>query len=77
MYSPGIVPENPEDLRRFLQDELERISDATTSDTLELHDGVQIPEQLVDKATIYIDSADGDLKIKYSDGTVNTIVIDT
>lgn len=45
--------------------------------TLTLNDGVPIPATRKDVAIIYIDSADGDLKIKFADGTVKTIVIDT
>jgi hypothetical protein len=35
------------------------------------------PATLTGKAQIYVDSADGDLKVKFSDGTVKTIVVDT
>lgn len=38
--------------------------------------GVEPPEE-EGYATIYIDPADGDLKIKYGDGTIKTIVVDT
>lgn len=42
-----------------------------------LVDGVTAPATGAGYARIYIDSADGDLKIKFSDGTVKTIVTDT
>jgi hypothetical protein len=49
----------------------------TTKDTIELFDGTTAPSTLSGKASIYIDSADGDLKIKFGDGTVKTISVDT
>jgi len=45
---------------------------------LTIPDGITAPtSNLTGKAIIYIDSADGDLKIRFSDGTVKTITIDT
>lgn len=47
---------------------------------LELTDGITAPATAsgaaAGMARIYIDSADGDLKIKFADGTVKTIVVD-
>ena len=40
-------------------------------------DGITAPATLSGWAKIYVDTADGDLKIKYGDGTVKTIVVDT
>lgn len=45
--------------------------------SLVLRDGVTAPSVVVGVALIYVDIADGDLKIKFSDGTVKTIVVDT
>jgi hypothetical protein len=42
-----------------------------------LVDGVPEPDIVAEFAWIYIDEADGDLKIKYSDGTIKTIAVDT
>lgn len=42
-----------------------------------LVDGMTAPDTLVGYARIYIDSGDGDLKIKFADGTIKTIVVDT
>lgn len=41
-----------------------------------LIDGVTAPDILPGMAWLYVDSADGDLKIKFGDGTVKTIVTD-
>lgn len=45
--------------------------------SIQLVDGVPAASASAGNAVIYVDSADGDLKIKFSDGTIKTIVIDT
>jgi len=40
-------------------------------------DGVTAPATASGKAFIYVDTADGDLKVKFGDGTVKTIATDT
>lgn len=40
-------------------------------------DGITAPATAAGFGLLYIDSADGDLKIKFGDGTVKTIVVDT
>lgn len=52
------------------------LANTTPKDTLELTDGVTAPATGTGRAIIYVDSADGDLKIKFSDGTVKTIITD-
>lgn len=42
-----------------------------------LVDGVTAPSTVSGYAGLYVDTADGDLKIKFGDGTVKTIVTDT
>ena len=49
----------------------------TFSQRLTLDDGITEPFAVSGKAHIYVDSADGDLKVKFGDGTVKTIVTDT
>ena len=44
---------------------------------LQVTDGVTAPATEVGFSSIYVDTADGDLKIKFGDGTVKTIVTDT
>ena len=44
---------------------------------LSLTDGTTAPATISGQAQIYVDTADGDLKIKFGDGTVKTIVVDT
>jgi hypothetical protein len=46
-------------------------------DSLQITDGITAPSTVSGKAVIYVDTADGDLKIKFGDGTVKTIVVDT
>lgn len=44
---------------------------------LALVDGMTAPSTITGYASIYVDSADGDLKVKFGDGTVKTISTDT
>lgn len=44
--------------------------------SVNLKDGVGEPATVTDCAAIYVDVADGDLKIKFGDGTVKTITTD-
>lgn len=46
-------------------------------EALSVKDGITAPSTSSGNAIIYVDSADGDLKIKFGDGTVKTIVTDT
>lgn len=44
---------------------------------MRLTDGVSAPAGEVGFAKIYVDTADGDLKVRFGDGTIKTIVVDT
>jgi hypothetical protein len=44
---------------------------------VKLTDGISAPATEAGRATLFVDSSDGDLKIKFGDGTVKTIVTDT
>lgn len=50
---------------------------STYTNILRLADGITAPSAQSGSATIYVDSADGDLKVVFSDGVVKTIVTDT
>lgn len=45
--------------------------------TMQIFDGITAPAATAGLAIIYVDSADGDLKVVFGDGTVKTIVTDT
>jgi hypothetical protein len=61
-----------------LGDKFEWDKDGNTfTNTMAIVDGVSTPTTVSGKSTIYVDSADGDLKIKFGDGTIKTIVTDT
>ncbi len=44
---------------------------------INLVDGITAPSTIAGCGAIYIDSVDGDLKVKFGDGTVKTISVDT
>jgi hypothetical protein len=44
---------------------------------LDINDGMTAPAAATGRARIYVDTADGDLKVVFADGTVKTIVTDT
>jgi hypothetical protein len=52
------------------------LSNALTA-RVALKDGISAPSTISGFAQIYVQSSDGDLKIKFGDGTVKTIVTDT
>lgn len=53
------------------------ITETHIQGALAIDDGITAPSTITGKASIYVDSSDGDLKIKFSDGTIKTIVVDT
>lgn len=44
---------------------------------IQVGDGIAAPNTQAGFASIYVDTADGDLKVKFGDGTVKTISVDT
>lgn len=64
-------------LRRIIETINELLLGRVQIQKLTLLDGGAIPTVTSGEAVIYIDRADGDLKIKFGDGTVKTIVVDT
>lgn len=44
---------------------------------LELVDGVTAPSTVAGAAVIYVDESDGDLKVRFGDGTIKTLTTDT
>jgi len=46
-------------------------------DSISLTDGIAAPPASVGLAQIYVDSADGDLKVIFGDGTIKTLATDT
>lgn len=73
------------DTRLFISGSTGHVAVGTTTDSgqltvngeLAIVDGMTAPSTTSGWAKIYVDSADGDLKIKFGDGTVKTIVVDT
>ena len=44
---------------------------------LSLTDGITAPAAISGQALIYVDTADGDLKVRFADNTTKTIAVDT
>jgi hypothetical protein len=44
---------------------------------LAIRDGITAPGARGGRAQIYVDTADGDLKVKFADGVVKTLATDT
>ena len=51
--------------------------EAYASGAVGIRDGITAPATVTGMAQLYVDTADGDLKVKFGDGTVKTIVVDT
>lgn len=73
------------DLNTILLDRIERLEKQVDElrrrdramQALVLRDGVAAPTAVTGVAQIYVDTADGDLKVKFADGTTKTIATDT
>jgi len=55
----------------------ELVTPSAGSDMLTIVDGITAPATVSGVAQIYVDAADGDLKIRFGDGVTKTIVVDT
>lgn len=51
--------------------------EAYANGALGIADGITAPSTVAGQALIYVDTADGDLKVKFGDGTVKTLATDT
>jgi hypothetical protein len=47
------------------------------SNTIKIVDGVDAPAAVAGYVFLFVDSADGDLKVRFGDGTIKTISVDT
>lgn len=54
-----------------------RSGTSVTATYLEVTDGLAAPGAGAGKARIYVDTADGDLKVVFADGVVKTLATDT
>lgn len=54
-----------------------RSSGQFAADALTVTDGISAPSAVTGEAVIYVDTADGDLKVKFADGFVATIAADS
>lgn len=77
MSGPGISAEHNLTIGWVNNKTYADVNGRFVTETLEIADGVGTPSTVTGRATIFVSSADGDLKIKFGDGTVKTIVVDT
>jgi hypothetical protein len=77
-YTKGGIP--PE-LQRWLDETIRRLNtperDPKYNTVALLDSATAAPSALTGYAQIYVNPADGDLKIIFADGTIKTIVVDT
>jgi hypothetical protein len=74
------VPTNTNSMRTYGHVLVGTPTDAaqlTVNGAMALVDGMTAPGTTSGWAKIYVDSADGDLKVKFGDGTTKTIMTDT
>ena len=62
---------------QFADDALSKMSMTGAFNEMAIVDGITAPATVSGKTFIYVDTADGDLKVKFGDGTVKTISTDT
>ena len=59
------------------QFKVSKAGNLTVAGYVSIADGVTAPSAATGEARIYVDSADGDLKVRFADGTIKTIVTDS
>jgi hypothetical protein len=64
-------------IMRFNTDGDLTVTNQIFSNLIAIEDAITAPATVSGYAQLYVDSADGDLKVKFGDGTVKTIVTDT
>ena len=62
---------------QFTDDALSKMSMTGAFNEMAIVDGITAPTTVLGKTFIYVDTADGDLKVKFGDGTVKTLATDT
>jgi hypothetical protein len=62
---------------QFTDDALSKMSMTGAFNEMAIVDGITAPATVSGKTFIYVDTADGDLKVKFGDGTIKTISTDT
>ena len=79
---PFVKPES--EFEKSLEEELSRewlrlheILSNGQFNKLQITDGIEAPATISGQASIYIDEDDGDLKIKFGNGAVKTISVDS
>lgn len=51
--------------------------ESVRNDSIAVKDGMTPPATIAGVAQFYVDTSDGDLKVKFGDGTIKTIVTDS
>lgn len=62
--------------RNFSNSTTTNVGEANGANVLALYDGVSTPATVPTTAQLYVDTADGDLKVRFGDGVIKTIVTD-
>lgn len=75
---PGDMMRQILERMRALEDEVKLLQARERNiDRIALRDGIAAPGSVTGIGFLFIDSADGDLKVIYGDGTTKLIVVDT
>ena len=69
--------DDEEQHRRELAEKINQLVALFNSGFVSIDDGIATPDTVSGSALIYVDTADGDLKVKFGDGVIKTISVDT